>query len=106
MENFKKILNNVLLNKSVLARQVRAAMIVELANKKIVEFWGNKAKELANVLHLKGGVLTISCANSIMAQEIKFKQMRLIEAINSKFGNQAAKQVKIVQKGIEVKEIL
>ncbi|MFH0779568.1 MAG: DciA family protein [Parcubacteria group bacterium] len=106
MDKLSSLITTSFQKKSVLGRQVQAAMVVEFANEKIVEFWGNKAKELAKALHLKSGVLTFGCANSIMAQELKFKQMRLTQAINAKFSAKPVKKIKIVQKGIELKEDL
>lgn len=106
MDNLRSILSGVMKSKGPLARQVQASMVVEFANEKIAEFWGNKAKDLAKALHLKSGVLTFGCVNSIMAQELKFKQMRLTQAINAKFSAKPVKKIKIVQKGIELSENL
>jgi len=91
--------------KSVIGRQVTAALLVEFVNEKIVEFWG-KATLLnqAHALSVKNGMLKIVCSNSIIAQELKLRQSELIREIEKNFGVGAVKRVKIVQKGVEKEE--
>ena len=54
------------------------------------------------MISLKRQILTISCVNPIIAQEIKFKHNKFINAINEKFGKDTVKKLKIVQKGVEL----
>ena len=102
MESLGNLLNKQVGKKSVFVEQVTASLVVEFVTARIQEFWGIKAAEMAKVVSLKKGVLAISCINSIIAQEIKFKHNKLINATNEKFGKDTVKKLKIVQKGVEL----
>ncbi|MEK7159014.1 MAG: DciA family protein [Patescibacteria group bacterium] len=98
MDNLKSIIKKRF-KKSVLSQQIAASLIVEYADQKIREFWGNKGAEQAKAVSLRSFILKINCSNSIIAQELGFKKNTLIRLINEKFPN-AVKRVNIVQKGI------
>lgn len=98
MDNLKSLIKKRF-KKSVLSQQIAASLIVEYADQKIREFWGNKGAEQAKAISLKSFVLKINCANSIIAQELGFKKNALIQRVNEKFPN-SIKRVNIVQRGI------
>lgn len=81
--------------------RVQASLVVEFANEKLKEIWGNKVSTQAKAQSLKNGVLTLYCANSIIAQELNFKERSLIRLVNEKFGSNTIEKLKIVQKGVE-----
>src|SRR3989339_714003 len=90
--------------RSVIGRQVTAALLVEFVHEKIKEFWGKATLSQAHALSVKNGMLKIICTNAIIAQELKLKQSELIRAVENNFGSGAVKRVKIVQKGVEMGE--
>lgn len=104
METIGQCLKNRLRQKSTLAKQVQASLIVEFANEKIVEFWGKKGAEQARAVSLKSQILKIHCDNSIIAQEMNFKKMRLLSCLEKKFGGGAVQKLKIVQSGAAKRE--
>ncbi len=104
MEKIGNLINSAFAKRGVLGRQVQASMVVEFCNGKIKEYWGKNGRELAKAIHLKKNILTISAANSLIAQELKFKQYKMIEEINEKFGKDIAKKIVIIQKGLEKQE--
>ena len=88
-------------SKGSLGRQVKASLMVEFANEKLKEFWGKAGAGQAKAISIKNFILTISCQNSIIAQEVNFKKTKLVDLINEKFGSTCVKKVKIVQRGVE-----
>jgi hypothetical protein len=98
MDNLKSIIKKRF-KKSTLSSQIQASLIVEYADQKIREFWGNKGAEQAKAVSLKSFVLKINCANSIIAQELGFKKNTLIQLVNEKFPN-SVKRLNIVQRGV------
>lgn len=102
MDSLGNLLNKKLQFRTTLVKQVTASLVVEFANEKIKEFWGQKASEQGKAVSLSKAVLTINCTNSVMAQELKFKHNKLINEINNKFGVNTVKKLKIVQKGVEL----
>lgn len=90
--------------RSVLSKQIHASLIVEYASELIQEFWGKDGRKQAKGLHLKKNVLTIAASNSLIAQELKFKQNKIIKSINEKFGDDTIKKIIIVQKAIDKKD--
>ncbi len=94
-------LKNIMANKfqkSPMAKQITASLIIEFANKKISELWGKKGAEMARAVSLKKQILKIICQNAIIAQEISFKKNTIIEAVNQKFTQGTVKKINIVQK--------
>jgi len=91
--------------KSVIGRQVSAALLVEFVDEKIKEFWGKATLSQAHALSVKNGMLKIICTNAIIGQELKLRQSELLREIEKNFGSQAVKRVKIVQKGVEISEV-
>ncbi len=102
MDSLGNLMNKRLGKTNLLVKQATAGLVVEFASSKIREFWGIKSAEMARVISLKRQILTISCVNPIIAQEIKFKHNKFINAINEKFGKDTVKKLKIVQKGVEL----
>jgi len=91
--------------KTVFAKQVQAGLVSEEANQIIQSLWGKIGKEQAWAISLKNNILKLGCANAIMAQELRFKQYKIQDQLNKKFGPNTVKRVKIVQKGVEKQDI-
>lgn len=79
------ILRKTLSQKNGLARQVTAALICEEFDKIVERKWGKKAENKVKALYFKDNVLTIASLSSVMAQEIKLHERKILEEINEKF---------------------
>jgi hypothetical protein len=101
MEEFSKLIKARVTKNSVLGKQVQAGLVVEFVNEQIQQFWGKKARDLAKARYLKSGMVTITAVNPVMAQELKFKQYKIIDNINTKFGDSTVKKIRIVIKGVD-----
>lgn len=99
MDSLKGLLSKKMKGNSVLAKQVRASLIVEAADNVLHEIWGNKIK--AKTGYLRGSVLTIYVFVTIMAQEIRFKQAKIIEMINKEVGDDAVSKIRTIEKAID-----
>jgi len=104
MQRLSKLLNKKLQSKTTFAKQVQSGLVVEYANQVIRELWGNKGAKQAWAVSLKNNFLKLACSSAIMAQELRFKQYKIQDAINKKFSSNTVKRVKIVQKGVEKSE--
>lgn len=99
MDSLKGLLSRKMKGNSVLAKQVRASLIVEAANKILHEIWGNKVRAKAG--YLRGGVLTIYVFATIMGQEIRFKQAKIIEMITKEVGDDTVSKIRTIEKAID-----
>jgi len=71
-------------NRSPFVKGVQAAMLVEVANNIISEFWGEAGVKYARALYVKNKILTVACLSSAMAQEIKLREAEFIGRLNAK----------------------
>jgi len=71
---------------SPLAKNVNAAMVCDYFNKIIIDIWGDKIKNQAQAMYLKDKVLTVACLSPVISQEFKLNQIKLINKIADKFG--------------------
>jgi hypothetical protein len=62
---------------------VRAARVVEEAEKLLVKEFGEEIKNYAAPAYYKNGILTIACLSSSAAQEIKLREKDFLTAINT-----------------------
>ncbi len=93
MQTLGSLLNRPNQNRPLL-KQVRSAMIVETANEFIGKTYGQGAENQARAVYLKNGILTIACLSSVLAQEMRLRQVELLNAIAAKFGPEAIKKVR------------
>ncbi len=73
---------------------VSAAMAIEIAEKVLVDAWGEKIKEYAKPLYVKHRILAIACLSSVIAQEIRFREAEIIRTINEKLGQEAVTKIR------------
>ena len=84
-----KSITAILQNKShasPLVRGIRAAQGVEAANEVLQNIFGKIIGEHAQAASIKNRILTIACLSSIVAQEIKLQENKIIATINTKLG--------------------
>ncbi|EKE06228.1 MAG: hypothetical protein ACD_19C00037G0001 [uncultured bacterium] len=58
------------------------------------EFFGTDSIEHTKPLFLKNRTLTVSCASSVMAQELRLNQKELIEEINKRIGKSEVDRIR------------
>ena len=81
-------------DRSQLKNQVEAAQILEYANSALEELLGKEQAYHARPLFLKNRTLTISCATSTVAQEIREKQTEIVSNINEKLGKKEVDSIR------------
>jgi predicted nucleic acid-binding Zn ribbon protein len=104
MQSLGGIMHSSFKKRITLTTQVQAGLVVEFINNLILEFWGKKGKEQAKATVFKNKIVTIITKNSLMAQEIKFKQNKILLTVNEHFGYKTINQLRIVAGGIDKKE--
>jgi hypothetical protein len=75
---------------------VTTARALMIAEEVLVAFWGDQVKEYAKPMYIKHRVLAIACLSSVMAQEIKFKELEIITAINNGLQQEAVTQLRFL----------
>jgi predicted nucleic acid-binding Zn ribbon protein len=60
----------------------------------LVEVFGKEQAYHAKPLFLKNRTLTITCTNSVMAQEIRLHQVEIIEKVNQKIGKKEVDSIR------------
>lgn len=73
---------------------VSAALIVEQADKILIDVIGSEVKEYAKASHYKDCTLTFACLSSTIAQEIKLNEKNIIRRINQDFGKNTVKKIR------------
>ncbi|MCF6276537.1 MAG: DUF721 domain-containing protein [Candidatus Magasanikbacteria bacterium] len=79
-------LKNKFNQNTTLQKQIETSSIIEIAEEIMKEFFGKDSVTLTRPLFLKNRTLTVSCASSVMAQELRLRQKELVEEINKKVG--------------------
>ncbi|PIS40804.1 MAG: hypothetical protein COT26_01380 [Candidatus Kerfeldbacteria bacterium CG08_land_8_20_14_0_20_43_14] len=69
---------------SGLQNQVDGARVIEIFALILKEVLGEEFNEKAKALYLKNRILTISVISSVTGQEIKLREVKIVEAINRK----------------------
>ena len=79
-------LHKKLSSQAPLKKQMEAAMVVEIAQAVFNDLFGTEKGSHAKPLYLKNRTLTVTCASSAVAQEIRLRQAEIVEKINLKMG--------------------
>lgn len=75
-------------------KHVAATIVVEKANEVIKELFGPASIKFAQAVYFKDKVIAITCLSSVMAQEIKLNEKKIISGTNNKLGAQAVEKVR------------
>lgn len=86
MSSLSDSLKQRLGDKSALMRGVVAASAVDVATEIITELLPAGLAEHVKPLYVKNRTLTVTCASSVSAQEIRLRQAEIVEKINAKLG--------------------
>lgn len=93
MRSFGYILKKQI-NRSPLWKKVEASLVVEMANTTLVQLFGEESKKYAQAVYIKNKILAIACLSNIMAQEIKFREQKIMSKINQKIGSGAVERIR------------
>lgn len=85
MQDLKSLLNR---QKSVsrFVPKIEASMVLEKYNEIILEEFGPMGKKRARALYLKGDCLCVAVLSSVMSQELKLREERIIDKLNQELG--------------------
>ena len=75
-------------------KHVEASMVVEKTNEVLLEFFGVESKRFAQAVYFKERTISITCLSSVMAQEIRLNEKKIITAINNKLGGQTLEKIR------------
>ncbi len=75
-------------------KQVTATLVVEKVNDAIKELFGQGASKYAQAIYFKNKVIAITCLSSVMAQEIKLNEKKILLTTNNKLGSNVVEQIK------------
>ena len=75
-------------------KHVEASMVVEKTNEILKEFFGAESTRFAQAVYFKERTITITCLSSVMAQEIKLNEKKIIMALNDKLGGQTVEKIR------------
>ncbi len=82
MDSIKNLLQNSNLSTPVL-RGVRAAEVLEIAEKVLINEFGPTVDEFVKPAYFRRDCLTIACLSSTAAQELKLRETVILEQINA-----------------------
>ncbi len=81
-------------NKPATKRQVEAAAVLDAATATLSELLGAELAPHAKPLFLKNRTITITCASSAVAQEIRLRQGEIVDKINEKMGGKEIDRIR------------
>ncbi|MBH41651.1 MAG: hypothetical protein CL685_02975 [Candidatus Magasanikbacteria bacterium] len=85
--------NKVNSHKSV-KDQLEAARVLEAATQAFQEHFGEKDVADIKPLFLKNRTLTVTCASSVVSQEIRINQANIVKKINAILGNKEVDRIR------------
>jgi hypothetical protein len=81
---------------SYLTKKVAAVLVCEEFDRLILNIWGEKIKNQAQAVHLKGNILAVASLSNVVAQEIKLQEPRITRELNAKFGQSTVTGLQIL----------
>jgi len=94
--SFQKV--GAILPKSIkragISRQLEASMICEQADKEIKRIFGEKIGSQSKALYYKDNTLTLAVLSSVLAQEIRFREVEIRRVLNDRFGEGAVERIR------------
>ncbi|MFA7314841.1 MAG: DUF721 domain-containing protein [Candidatus Magasanikbacteria bacterium] len=87
-------LNKKFTQSGPLKKQLEDSQVVEEAKVVLSSMFGEVLSGTANPLFIKNRTLTISCASSAMAQEIRLNQVKIVEELNKKLGRNEVDRIR------------
>ncbi|OIO19553.1 MAG: hypothetical protein AUJ23_01820 [Candidatus Magasanikbacteria bacterium CG1_02_32_51] len=87
-------LSNKFIQSGPLKKQLEDSQVVEEAKVVLSNMFGEELALNVNPLFIKNRTLTISCASSAMAQEIRLNQTQIVEKLNKKLGRNEVDRIR------------
>ncbi len=81
------------LQRANITKQIDATRILEFVVQLLAKRWGDKIKNKAKPLYVKNGQLVIAVLSSVLANEIRLQQHRIIQEINKEFGKNTVTKI-------------
>lgn len=81
-------------DRSQLKKPVEATQFLEYASATLVELLGKEQAYHAKPLFLKNRTLTISCATTVVAEEVRNRQTEIVDKINEKIGKKEVDSIR------------
>ncbi len=80
------------------SEKVTAALVCEEFDKILREVFGAELENNAKTMYLKDKILTVACLSPVVAQEIRIKEIQLLEKINDKFSgsNKTVERIRLL----------
>jgi predicted nucleic acid-binding Zn ribbon protein len=82
------------INRAKIGGRVEIAMILEEFEKVVKEVLGERAAQKSKPLYLKGKIITVAVLSSVLAQEFRLNEGKIIKKLNDKFGREVAEGLK------------
>lgn len=76
--------------------RVEAAMVCEKFNELAMGIWGQKVENKIRAMYIKNKLLTVACLSSVLAQEVRLKEARLVRGLNEYFDNEVVQRIRIL----------
>lgn len=81
----KKILDDSV-QRAGMTDDIDASLALEAAQKIFRELFDNETAQTMKPLYVKRGVLTVSCASSVAAQELKLREREILTKLKERLG--------------------
>lgn len=66
-----------------IASKVASAVVLDRFNNVIIEIFGRSILKKIRPLYLKDQILTVACLNSVVAQELRFREEEILIRLNN-----------------------
>mgnify|MGYP001591167779 CR=1 FL=1 len=95
MKSLGEILNKQMKQSSNAGwKHVEATVVVEKTNDVLVELFGAESRRFAQAVYFKDRTISITCLSSVMAQEIRLNEKKILPTINNKLGGQTVEKIR------------
>lgn len=81
-------------NAQSIDKQAEAGLAIEASEKIFADLFGDDKAVHAKPLFLKNRTLTVTCSSSVMAQEIRLNQKKIVDAINKELGKKEVDRIR------------
>ncbi len=86
LRSIKSLLPRILKRHGI-AQGVEAAQIMEAMEGELTSRWGEDGARSMRVRYVRDGIIALSCASSVWAQEVKIYEQEILAAIKKKMGS-------------------
>lgn len=77
-----------------IGRHITASLVVETANKVLADSFGQNSRRFAQAVYFKDRAISITCLSSVMAQEIKLNEKKILLILNQKLGAPTVEKIR------------